>query len=101
MSDPNDFQEHIRQLERELHSTRGSEPPLRSADPELTRVYRWVNSLTGVSKVMAVVVIGIVSFIVIGFFLQLLWQAITLGVFIAICYVLWKLFFDNSPSSPE
>lgn len=101
MSNPNpqDFEERIRQIEQEVY-----QPPLKSADPNapthrLQGIYAWVNSLSGVAKVVAVVVIGLVLFAIISFILNLLWGLLSLAMLIAVVYVLWKIFF--APNSSE
>jgi ABC-type multidrug transport system fused ATPase/permease subunit len=106
MSNPNDFQDRMRQIEQEMYRSAGVEPPLKSADPtarsfDVQSIYGWVNSLTGVAKVVAVVIIGIIAFAVVSFILKLVWAAFTLAMLAVIVFVLYKVFFEPTPTPLE
>jgi hypothetical protein len=106
MTQPDDLQERIRQMEQEVYRSVRIEPPLKSADPAvqsggINGLYQWINGLNGVAKVAAVVVLGLIAFAVISFILQLVWAAITLSVFAVIVYALYKIFFETTPTPLE
>jgi hypothetical protein len=106
MNRPDEFAEKFRQMEQEVYRSAGLEPPLKSADPQaqsggIRGIYNWVSNLSGIAKVVAVVVIGMIAFAIISFVLKLLWAAFTLAMLAIIVYVLYKVFFAPTPTPLE
>jgi hypothetical protein len=115
MNGLDDIEEKFRRLEREVEGVKqeiDSDPQERqspqTASPgilgafksSLSDLVRWINGMTGASKVVAVVVLGLLVFTVIGFVLKLVTAAISLAVLAAVVWILYKFFFEaNSPKS--
>jgi len=110
MSNSNDIEERLRQLEEELNFSSKQEP-MKSADPSHTNfeqatdtaksgvvgLVSWINGLTGVTKVAAIAAVGIFTFVIIKFLVNLVAAAISLVFMVGIIYVLYKLFFAPKP----
>ncbi|MEE3718677.1 hypothetical protein V2H45_18200 [Tumidithrix elongata RA019] len=120
MSNPNDIEERFRQLEREMNM-KSSEPPLKRAEPEkssqnsspfgvdginmdtaksgLGSLISWINSLTGATKVIAIAVVGIITFTILNILFKAVMAAISLGIMALVVFVLYKVFFQPSSST--
>jgi hypothetical protein len=120
MSGLNDLEEKFRRLEREVNdvkeeinsdysgsSAQSSQSPQISGGgimgafkTSLADLVRWINGMTGATRVVAVVVLGLLTFTVISFVLKLVTAAISLAVLALVVWILYKLFFEsNSPST--
>ncbi len=122
MSQTDNLEERFRELEREVMSNKQQSTnqtnnqthnPDKRAEPEFVAVGQsvdaaktsvgslisWVNSLTGVTKVAAIVVIGLVVFTVINFAFKLLAAAISIGVMALVGFILYKVFFEPTPTT--
>jgi hypothetical protein len=115
MSQSSDIEERLRQMEQELNSPQ--QPPMKSADPAQTQfnqasetvvgtaklgaagLVSWINGLTGVVKIGAIAVVGILTFSVVKFVVSLAAAAISLVFMVGIIYVSYKLFFEPKPPS--
>lgn len=115
MSNSDDLEERFRQMEREVNSK--FESPTKSADPvksefnqtsnntvetaktTVSGLVNWINSLTGVTKIVAIAVVGIITFTIVKFLVNLVAAAISLVFMFAIAYLLYKLFFESKPDS--
>ncbi|MBD2187358.1 hypothetical protein [Pseudanabaena mucicola] len=117
MNQPDNLEERFRQLEREVMGSKqqtSSQPhdPNKRAEPEFVAVGQgvdaaktslgsliaWVNSLTGATKVAAIVVIGLVSFTILSFVFKLVTAAISIGIMALVGFILYKVFFEPTPS---
>jgi hypothetical protein len=117
MTQPNDIEEKFRQLEREVQgdsSKYKAAEPLKRAEPSTDRtnspanpsvsisgLFSWVNQQTGVTKLVAIAALGIGGFIVLSFLFKLVSFAISLAIFSIVIFILYKLFFEKSPSDPK
>jgi hypothetical protein len=117
MSGLNDIEEKFRRLEREVNDVKeeinsDNPNPGQSSQTSATGIVgafktsladlvRWINGMTGASKVVAVVVLGLLVFTVIGFVLKLVTAAISLAVLAAVIWLLYKLFFESAPSRSD
>ncbi len=122
MSQTDNLEERFRELEREVmgnkqqsnnHTTNQTHNPDKRAEPEFVAVGQsvdaaktsvgslisWVNSLTGATKVAAIVVIGLVVFTVINFAFKLLAAAISIGLMALVGFILYKVFFEPTPTT--
>jgi hypothetical protein len=118
MNGLDDIEEKFRRLEREvngvkqeINSDQPGQPDQQSPQTSSTGIVgafktsladlvRWINGMTGASKVVAVVVLGLLVFTVIGFVLKLATAAISLAVLAAVVWILYKFFFEaNTPNS--
>ncbi len=112
MNGLDDIEEKFRRLEREVNGVKeeissdrpeqqSSQSPgsgiLGSFKTSLADLVRWINGMTGTSKVVAVVVLGLLVFTVIGFVLKLVTAAISLAILAAVVWVLYKFFFEANP----
>ncbi len=117
MNSPDDLEERMRQLEKEMNFNQ-AEPPIKRAEPErtseslphstldpaklgLSGLVSWVNSLTGVTKVVAIVGLGIVAFSILKFVFNLFAAVVSLGLMALVAYVLYKLFFETQPPASK
>ncbi len=116
MSNFDDLEERFRQMEREVNSK--FETPMKSADPfksefnqvsentvetaktSLSGLVGWINSLKGVTKIVAIAVVGILTFTLVKFLVNLVAAAVSLAFMLAIGYILYKVFFETK-SSPK
>lgn len=116
MSNSDDLEEKFRQMEREVNSK--FEAPMKSADPfksefnqasentvetaktSLSGIVNWINSLTGVTKIVAIALVGILTFTIVKFLVNLVAAAVSLAFMVAIAYILYKIFFETK-SSPK
>ena len=117
MSQTDNLEERFRELEREVmgnkqaNSQQPSQPhnnPDKRAEPEFVAVSQgvdaakislgslidWVNSLTGATKVAAIVVIGLVAFTILNFVFKLVTAAISIGIMVLVGFILYKVFFE-------
>ena len=115
MSQTDNLEERFRELEREVmgkqaNSQQPSQPhnPDKRAEPEFVAVSQgvdaaktglaslidWVNSLTGATKVAAIVVIGLVAFTLLNFVFKLVTAAISIGIMALVGFILYKVFFE-------
>ena len=117
MSQPDNLEERFRELEREVMGNKQpasgqTHDPNKRAEPEriaigqsvdaaktgLGSLIAWVNSLTGATKVAAIVVIGLVSFTILSFIFRLVTAAISIGIMALVGFILYKVFFEPSPT---
>jgi hypothetical protein len=116
MSQTDNLEERFRELEREVmgnkqaNSQQPSQPhnPDKRAEPEFVAVSQgvdaakislgslidWVNSLTGATKVAAIVVIGLIAFTILNFVFKLVTAAISIGIMVLVGFILYKVFFE-------
>lgn len=118
MSQTDNLEERFRELEREVmgnkqQSNNQTHTPDKRAEPEFVAVGQtvaaaktsvgslitWVNSLTGATKVAAIVVIGLVVFTVTNFAFKLLAAAISIGLMALVGFILYKVFFQPTPTT--
>jgi len=118
MSQTDNLEERFRELEREVMGNKqqaNSQPhdPNKRAEPEFVAVSQgvdaaktsvgslisWVNSLTGATKIAAIVVIGLVAFTILNFVFKLLTAAISIGIMALVGFILYKVFFEPSSAS--
>jgi hypothetical protein len=118
MSQPDNLEERFRELEREVMGNKQqasgqTQDPNKRAEPEriaigqsvdaaktgLGSLVAWVNSLTGATKVAAIVVIGLVSFTILSFIFKLVTAAISIGIMALVGFILYKVFFEPSPTN--
>ena len=114
MNGLDDIEEKFRRLEHEVNEVKeeissdhpGQQSPQTSAPgilgafkTSLADLVRWINGMTGASKVVAVVVLGLLVFTVIGFVLKLVTAAISLAILAAVVWILYKFFFEATPPS--
>jgi uncharacterized membrane protein len=115
MSNSDDLEERFRQMEREVNNK--FETPMKSADPfksefnqasentvetaknSLSGLVNWINSLTGITKIGAIAIVGILTFTIVKFLVNLVAAAISLVFMLAIAYLLYKLFFESKSLS--
>jgi hypothetical protein len=117
MSQTDNLEERFRELEREVMGNKqqaNSQPhnPDKRAEPEfvavgqgvdtaktsLSSLVAWVNSLTGVTKVVAIAVLGLVAFTILSFVFKLVTAAISIGIMALVGFILYKVFFEPSPA---
>ncbi len=117
MSQTDNLEERFRELEREVMGNKqqsSSQPhnPDKRAEPEfvavgqsvsaaktsLSSVVSWVNSLTGASKIAAIVAIGLVTFTILSFVFKLVTATISIGIMALVGFILYKVFFESSPT---
>ena len=118
MSQTDNLEERFRELEREVmgnkQQTSSQQPhdPNKRAEPEfvavgqsveaaktgLSSLIAWVNSLTGATKVAAIVAIGLVSFTILSSVFKLVSLAISIGIMALVGFILYKVFFEPSPT---
>ncbi len=114
MSQTDNLEERFRELEREVmgNKQQATSNPDKRAEPEfvavgqsvdaaktsLSSLINWVNSLTGATKIVAIVVIGLVVFTVINFAFKLLAAAISIGIMALVGFILYKVFFEPTPT---
>jgi type IV secretory pathway VirB6-like protein len=121
MSQTDNLEERFRELEREVmgnkqaNSQQPSQPhnPDKRAEPEFVAVSQgvdaaktslaslidWVNSLTGATKVAAIVVIGLVAFTLLNFVFKLVTAAISIGILALVGFILYKVFFEPTENN--
>ena len=116
MSQTDSLEERFRELEREVMSNKQqptSDNPNKRAEPEFVAVGQgvdvaknslggligWVNGLTGATKVVATVVIGLVAFTILSFVFKLITAAISIGIMALVGFILYKVFFESSPKN--
>ncbi len=114
MSQTDNLEERFRELEREVMGNKRqsqSHAPDKRAEPEFVAVGQsvdaaktslgslisWVNSLTGATKIAAIVVIGLVSFSILSFVFKLVTAAISIGIMALVGFILYKVFFESTP----
>ena len=117
MSQTDNLEERFRELEREVmgnkqQATSQPHDPNKRAEPEFVAVGQgvevaktslgslvtWVNSLTGATKIAAIVVIGLVSFTILSFVFKLVTAAISIGIMALVGFILYKVFFESTPA---
>ena len=114
MSQPNNLEERFRELEREVMGKQQANSqthiPDKRAEPEFVAVGQsvdaaktglgsliaWVNSLTGATRIAAIIVIGLVSFKLLSIVFELVTAAISLGILALVGFILYKVFFGNT-----
>ncbi|WP_055075847.1 hypothetical protein [Pseudanabaena sp. 'Roaring Creek'] len=115
MSQTDNLEERFRELEREVMGNKqqaSSQPhdPNKRAEPEFIAVEKsvdaaksslgsliaWVNSLTGATKIAAIIVIGLVAFTLLNFVFKLVTAAISIGIMALVGFILYKVFFEPS-----
>ncbi len=110
------LEERFRELEREVMGKQTvnaqTHDPNKRAEPEFVAVGQsvdaaktglgsliaWVNSLTGATKIAAIVVIGLVTFTIMNFVFKLVTAAISIGIMALVGFILYKVFFEPSPA---
>ena len=110
------LEERFRELEREVMGKQAvngqTHDPNKRAEPEFVAVGQsvdaaktglgsliaWVNSLTGATKIAAIVVIGLVTFTIMNFVFKLVTAAISIGIMALVGFTLYKVFFQPSPA---
>ncbi|MEI6427370.1 MAG: hypothetical protein WCO45_03120 [Pseudanabaena sp. ELA607] len=116
MNKPDDLEERFRQLEQEVMKNRPpAGEPNKRAEPEvvgmqqgvetakqgLAGLVEWINSLTGPVKVIAIVVLGLITFSLLNFVFKAVMAIISISIMALVGYVLYKLFFEsNNPKTP-
>ncbi len=120
MSNTDDLEERFRQMEREINNKFETplETPLKSADPlkssfnrtsehtvttaknSVSGLVNWLNSLTGITKIVAISVVGIITFTVVKILVNIVAAGVSLLFMLAIAYLLYKLFFETKSSNP-
>jgi hypothetical protein len=117
MSQPDNLEERFRELEREVMGNKQqasgqTHDPNKRAEPEriaigqsvdaaktgLGSLIAWVNSLTGATKVAAIIVIGLVSFKLLSIVFELVAAVIALGLLALVGFILYKVFLEPSPT---
>lgn len=113
MSQTDNIEERFRELEREVmgkQANNQSQDPNKRAEPEfvaigqgvdtaktgLSSLITWVNSLTGATKIAAIVVLGLVAFTILNFVFKLVTAAISIGIMALVGFILYKVFFESS-----
>jgi hypothetical protein len=114
MSQPDNLEERFRELEREVmgkqQASSQSQFPDKRAEPEYAAVgqsveaaktsfgslFTWVNSLTGATKIVAIIVIGLVSFKLLSIVFELVTAVISLGILALVGFILYKVFFKST-----
>lgn len=113
MSQTDNIEERFRELEREVmgkQANNQSQDPNKRAEPEfvaigqgvdtaktgLSSLITWVNSLTGATKIAAIVVLGLVAFTILNFVFKLVAAAISIGIMALVGFILYKVFFETS-----
>ncbi|BBC24612.1 hypothetical protein [Pseudanabaena sp. ABRG5-3] len=115
MSQTDNLEERFRELEREVmgkqQANKQPHEPDKRAEPEFAAVSQgvdaaktslsslidWVNSLTGATKIAAIVVIGLVAFTILNFVFKLVTAAISIGILALVGFILYKVFFEPNP----
>ncbi len=115
MSQTDNLEERFRELEREVmgkqQANKQTHEPDKRAEPEFVAVSQgvdaaktslsslidWVNSLTGATKIAAIVVIGLVAFTILKFVFTLVTAAISIGILALVGFILYKVFFEPNP----
>ena len=115
MSQNDNLEERFRQLEQEVmgkqQTNKQTHEPEKRAEPEFATVSQgmnaaktslsslidWVNSLTGATKIAAIVVIGLVAFTILNFVFKLVTAAISISILALVGFILYKVFFEPSP----
>lgn len=116
MSQTDNLEERFRELEREVmgnkqQATNQPHNPDKRAEPEFVAIGQsvdaaktglgsliaWVNSLTGATKIAAIVVIGLVAFTILNFVFKLVTAAISIGILALVGFILYKVFFEPTP----
>ena len=106
---PDEIEDRFRQLEQEVYAKNSSEPAKR-AEPEsgaamsgfsIQSLFSWIDQQTGVTKIVAIAVLGIGGFMVLSFLFKLVSLAISLAIFSIVAFVLYKIFFDKSSADPN
>lgn len=115
MSQTDNLEERFRELEREVmgkqQTNKQPHEPDKRAEPEFVAVSQgvdaaktslsslidWVNSLTGATKIAAIVVIGLVAFTILNFVFKLVTAAISIGILALVGFILYKVFFEPNP----
>lgn len=116
MSQTDNLEERFRELEREVmgkqQANSQTHNPDKRAEPEFVAVSQgvdvaktgfssliaWVNNLTGAAKVAAIVMIGLVAFAILNFVFKLVSFAISIGIMALVGFILYKVFFEPSPT---
>jgi hypothetical protein len=127
MNNPDNLEERFRQLEKEVYASgqQQQQPPIdpqmKRAEPEkrsdqtfanggfessvdtakswLSDLVVWINGLTGVTKIVAIAVVGVVAFGIMSFVFKLVTAAISLAIMALVVYILYKLFLEPEPKS--
>jgi hypothetical protein len=109
MSQTDNLEERFRELEREVMGKQQASPePNKRAEPEFVAVEQgveaaktgvsslidWVNGLTGATKVVAIVILGIAAFTILNFVFKLVAAVISLGIMALVGFILYKVFFE-------
>lgn len=106
-------EERFQQLEKEINAK--ANDTMRRAEPErqddasvsskfnysLASLISWINGLTGPTKVVAIVVVGLVAFTILNFLFKLVAAAISLSILALVGYVLYKVFFETTPTEKK
>ncbi|AFY69708.1 hypothetical protein Pse7367_1417 [Thalassoporum mexicanum PCC 7367] len=125
MSNPDDLEARFRKLEQEVYAAgrpkanepiKRAEPGRKSNDNStgagsgfetgvttakswMSDLVSWINDLTGVTKIVAIVVVGVVAFGLLSFVFRLVTAAISLAIMAAVIYILYKVFLEPEPKS--
>lgn len=115
MSQTDNLEERFRELEREVmgkqQANKQAHEPDKRAEPEFVAVSQgvdaaktslsslidWVNSLTGATKIAAIIAIGLVAFTILNFVFKLVTAAISIGILALVGFILYKVFFEPNP----
>jgi hypothetical protein len=106
-------EDRFQQLEKEINAK--ANDTMRRAEPErqddasvsskvnysLASLISWINGLTGPTKVAAIVVVGLIAFSILSFVLKLVSVAISLSILALVGYVLYKIFFEKTPTEKK
>jgi len=110
---PDNIEDRFRQLEREMQSDSDKykvAEPLKRAEPgtvpsnspvSVQGVFSWVDRQTGVTKLVAIALLGIGGFMILSFLFRLINLAISLAIFSIVIFILYKLFLDKTPTTPK
>jgi flagellar biosynthesis/type III secretory pathway M-ring protein FliF/YscJ len=125
MNNPDNLEERFRQLEKEVYAStqQQSNDPTKRAEPDQQRsddptvanssfdssintakswaadLVTWINGLTGVTKIVAIAVVGVVAFGIMSFVFRLVTAAISLAIMALVVYILYKVFLEPEPKS--
>jgi hypothetical protein len=109
-----DIEERFRQLEREAmaepvkraepaRSSEPTAPPNTASDAIgiMSSLFGWIDRQTGATKIVAIASVGIIGFAILNFLFKIVAAGISLAIFAAVMYVLYKVFLEKSPSDPK
>ncbi len=116
MDPSEDLKKRLQQLEQNMgtHSNSPSHTPNPTDSPNSTEfpvtpgavmgwlgsLVAWVNSLSGTTRIVAIVGLGIVAFMILNFLFRIVTAIISLGIMALVVFVVYKLFFAKGSDTP-